>query len=86
MEYTRVEATQVTKPRALTPEQREYDQAIKDLMNGDGHALVVPVAPEANEQSMRTKFTYAAKRAGVEVESWYDPERTAVVVQRKKAK
>ena len=71
-----------TPPRKATAEQVEYDLAIK-AMRESGKPLAIDVEPEQDERSMRTKLSYAAKRAGVKVQSWYDAETARVMVRLK---
>ena len=85
MEYERVDKQHAPSPtKRPTAEQAEYDAAIADLKSEQpGFLLAVTVPPEGNEKSMRTKFAYAARRARVQVRSWYDQQTAKVYVERK---
>ena len=74
-----------TPPRRATPEQAEYDRAIR-TMRETGKPIAITVAPEGDPKSIRTRLTRAATRAGVKVEAWYDKEQAQVYARLKGGK
>ena len=66
-----------TPPRKATAEQGEADLAIK-AMRESGKPLAIEVEPESSERHIRIILAHAAKRAGVQVQSWYDAETAKV--------